>query len=236
MKKLQDIFKASDYEVNFDNRNNAAKSINQVLANSNIEIFLVKKGFVRTTEGGFKYTVSIRIVEHKLYNQFYVLNITPYEILKCLATFLLRKEVKELIQSEISTPCECRKCEGKGIIPDFLHYAKGVCFDCMGIGYKGRFEIETATKKLSHRKFIAQFSVSKEFSSCFPKDVIKIKPVRYIDHPTAIEFLGCNENFFYLYAPICGRNSWYEVPKQEWEEFKKKYSNFFGYPVDDLDL
>lgn len=29
----------------------------------------------------------------------------------------------------------CEKCHGKGIIPQFMHVCKGVCFDCMGLGY-----------------------------------------------------------------------------------------------------
>lgn len=30
--------------------------------------------------------------------------------------------------------CNCRKCNGRGIIPAFMHYAKGICFDCAGSG------------------------------------------------------------------------------------------------------
>ncbi len=31
---------------------------------------------------------------------------------------------------------ECGKCDGRGHIPSFAHICKGVCFDCMGLGYK----------------------------------------------------------------------------------------------------
>lgn len=37
---------------------------------------------------------------------------------------------------------DCPKCDGKGIIRAFGHYASGVCFECGG---KGRFEITAAT-------------------------------------------------------------------------------------------
>jgi len=30
--------------------------------------------------------------------------------------------------------CSCGKCNGQGIIPQFMWYANGVCFDCGGIG------------------------------------------------------------------------------------------------------
>ena len=30
--------------------------------------------------------------------------------------------------------CSCRKCNGKGIIPQFIYYAEGICFECGGVG------------------------------------------------------------------------------------------------------
>lgn len=30
--------------------------------------------------------------------------------------------------------CSCSKCHGRGIIPAFMHYAEGICFDCGGSG------------------------------------------------------------------------------------------------------
>lgn len=32
--------------------------------------------------------------------------------------------------------CNCTKCNGKGFIPQFAHYANGVCFECGGTGIK----------------------------------------------------------------------------------------------------
>lgn len=32
--------------------------------------------------------------------------------------------------------CNCSKCNGAGFIPQFAHYANGVCFDCGGTGIK----------------------------------------------------------------------------------------------------
>lgn len=34
--------------------------------------------------------------------------------------------------------CSCTKCHGTGIIPHFLHYAEGVCFECGGSGINSR--------------------------------------------------------------------------------------------------
>ena len=30
--------------------------------------------------------------------------------------------------------CSCNKCKGNGIIPSFMYYAEGICFDCGGSG------------------------------------------------------------------------------------------------------
>jgi len=30
--------------------------------------------------------------------------------------------------------CSCNKCNGQGIIPSFMWYANGICFDCGGVG------------------------------------------------------------------------------------------------------
>jgi hypothetical protein len=30
--------------------------------------------------------------------------------------------------------CSCNKCNGNGIIPSFMYYAEGICFDCGGSG------------------------------------------------------------------------------------------------------
>lgn len=30
--------------------------------------------------------------------------------------------------------CSCYKCNGRGIIQEFMHYANGICFDCGGTG------------------------------------------------------------------------------------------------------
>lgn len=43
----------------------------------------------------------------------------------------------DFMQSQIFAKhgeCSCNKCNGNGIIPQFLHYANGVCFDCGGVG------------------------------------------------------------------------------------------------------
>ena len=33
-----------------------------------------------------------------------------------------------------NSDCECSKCNGRGIIPAFMHYCDGICFDCGGTG------------------------------------------------------------------------------------------------------
>lgn len=30
--------------------------------------------------------------------------------------------------------CSCHRCNGRGVIPQFIHYAEGICFHCAGVG------------------------------------------------------------------------------------------------------
>jgi len=44
------------------------------------------------------------------------------------------KFIGKLIKSEFTETCTCVRCGGTGFIPEFAHYADGICFECMGIG------------------------------------------------------------------------------------------------------
>lgn len=49
----------------------------------------------------------------------------------------LKKDGWDFMKEEIQAKngaCSCSKCSGRGIIPQFAHYAEGVCFDCGGMG------------------------------------------------------------------------------------------------------
>jgi hypothetical protein len=46
----------------------------------------------------------------------------------------LAKCIGKLLKSQLVEVSHCSKCGGSGIIPEFMHYADGVCFECLGIG------------------------------------------------------------------------------------------------------
>ena len=46
----------------------------------------------------------------------------------------LARIIGKLIKSDLIDVCECSKCGGSGILPQFMYYAEGICFQCMGIG------------------------------------------------------------------------------------------------------
>lgn len=232
MKTLQTIFEEAKYKVDFDNRNYSVKSINTVLKNSKIEIEIVENGFIKTTNKGFKWNVKITLpTSAGVLAYRWKAIIEPYQILKCLAAFLKSDDVKKEINSKVTTPHQCGKCNGTGFIPAFAHYAEGVCFDCMGIGYVGVLSVKDVQSQSNYvktgRGYINQFYISDEFSKAFPKDVKTIKPIRHINHPTAIEYLGKKGDFYYIYAPIAQRNDWYEIPATNIEKFNIEFKKIF---------
>ena len=47
------------------------------------------------------------------------------------------RDGKDFFASELFSEkgsCSCSKCNGVGIIPSFIYYAEGICFDCGGSG------------------------------------------------------------------------------------------------------
>ncbi len=48
----------------------------------------------------------------------------------------IRGEGDFLTESDLGKygDCSCSKCSGRGILPQFMYYAEGICFDCGGSG------------------------------------------------------------------------------------------------------
>ena len=131
--KLQAIYEAAGYDLKCDNRSYFTKSINKALCNENVSLSLIKKGFVATNANGFKYNVRV-LIEGKG-KSFKLTSFDPESICDCFAKVSLMPHVKESINVH-QDAYVCGKCNGKGIIPAFRHVCKGVCFDCLGIGYR----------------------------------------------------------------------------------------------------
>ena len=130
--RLQAIYTEGGYGITCDNRSYFTKSLNRALSNNNVDFTLIKKGYVANKKNGFKWNLRIRI-EGKG-KVFLLRSFTPKTLIECFTLVTKMEHVKSIHIHEGATPCS--KCNGKGIIPAFMHVCDGVCFDCLGIGYK----------------------------------------------------------------------------------------------------
>ena len=131
--KLQAIYKEAGFDIYCDNRSYFTKSLNKALSKSNVYLILIKKGYVATNANGFKYNLMIRIDGKG--KCFKLTSFDPESICNCFARVAQMPHVKEAINIHQDAYI-CEKCHGKGVIPAFAHVCKGVCFDCLGIGYR----------------------------------------------------------------------------------------------------
>ncbi len=131
--KLQALYIAAGYDTICDNRSPETKSINIALQNPIVDFKLIKKGFVATKKSGFKWNLRIRIAGiGKVFN---LKDMRPVDIAEAFAVVAKMEHVKESIHI-YEDAYVCEKCGGKGIIPHFMHVCDGICFECMGVGYK----------------------------------------------------------------------------------------------------
>ena len=131
--KLQAIYSEAGFDIQCDNRSYFTKSLNKALSNSSVDFFLVKKGYKRTNSKGFDY--NLRILIDGKGKCFKLTSFDPESICDCFARVAQMTHVKESINIHQDAYI-CEKCHGKGIIPAFMHVCKGVCVDCLGIGYR----------------------------------------------------------------------------------------------------
>ncbi len=132
--KLQLMYSESKMDIYCDNRSYFTKSINKALLNPNVQIKICEKGHYWTSPiTKFKYNLVIRI--NGKGQMWYKKDFSPESICNCFAIVTKMPHVKEYIHIH-QDAYECSKCSGKGIIPHFMHVSQGVCFDCLGIGYK----------------------------------------------------------------------------------------------------
>ena len=133
--KLQNIYRKANFSIECDNRSYFTKSLNKALAAENVEVRICEKGFHWTSESGFKHNVRIYIDGiGKRFNQ---KDFSPESLCNCFAKVAKMEHVKKSINKH-SDAYMCEKCDGKGILPCFMHVCQGVCFDCLGVGYKFR--------------------------------------------------------------------------------------------------
>jgi hypothetical protein len=131
--KLQAAYKAAGFDLQCDNRSYFTKSLNKALSNSAVYFLLIKKGYMGTNSNNFNY--NLRIFINGKGKCFMLKSFDPESICDCFAKVAQMPHVKESITIH-QDAYVCAKCNGKGVIPAFSHFCKGVCFDCLGIGYR----------------------------------------------------------------------------------------------------
>lgn len=134
--RLSELFIEAGYDGNFNNKSFDVKAINKAIS-SGLKIQIVKKGFVRTASNGFKWNVRLSVGEKGMIYNFKLLS--PYSILHHLAKAIQEDkfDLKSGTTYKLADPCS--KCNGQGIIPYYSYYCNGICFDCLGLGYKGEY-------------------------------------------------------------------------------------------------
>lgn len=134
---IQEILKENEMPFK-DNRSFDYKNINKAIK-FGLTISLVDKGFVKTSKTGFKYNYSISFENIKV--NYYRKGLSKLNadcvgstLLFAISDFIKKAKISEKIINK--GYCKCSKCCGKGKILAFMYYAEGICFDCMGLGFK----------------------------------------------------------------------------------------------------
>lgn len=132
---LKDIFIAADRNPIGTNRNKEIKAIN-TLIEQGIKIKVAPKGKIfRLKDNPNK--LNIVFSYNGFSSAFYLSDekMSSYQFIHLASTFLKKEKVKELLSIELSeTHSKCTRCNGKGLINAFKHYADGICFKCKGLG------------------------------------------------------------------------------------------------------
>jgi hypothetical protein len=133
--RLQQLYSEKGYNFSTDNRCPYTKSINQALATGQIKIELCRKGcHWERKKDGFKYRLRI-VINDMARIYFFKGEPTPEYICDCVGKLLNRDDVRINIKIH-EDAYKCDKCGGKGYIIAFKHVCQGVCFSCLGLGYR----------------------------------------------------------------------------------------------------
>jgi hypothetical protein len=147
--KIQEILTKAGHRCEGDNRSRAIKGCNTSLK-AGIKINVCEKGRHWTTKATEK-PFNVKVSGFGLQRVYLFKNngcsTTPTQILRLLAVFIKDERIRDGLKLSSATPQPCGKCSGVGFIPAFAHYADGVCFDCMGMGFTGKINVFETSKK-----------------------------------------------------------------------------------------
>jgi len=124
----------------YDNRNFQTKAINSCIDNGMVTITIADKDRLSTNakilnKDGSLFGFNLRVDAFGFTSRVRVHHyIAPNDILSTIGNLLNKQNIKEKIGATYLENCDCSRCNGKGIIPQFHYYCSGICFDCYGSG------------------------------------------------------------------------------------------------------
>ncbi len=243
-KDIKQIVAEKGYDWSDYSKTKAVINLNKVLNNSEITIEFVQNGFIRTKKTGFKYNIIISLGEISYAYMNRDIASSPLSVLANVGNFINKDSVKQVLTASININCKCEKCGGAGVIPQFHYYCSGICFDCFGLGFtKLRIAVNgfegkpKKSKGLTREAFYKKYYVSGNYELLFPKDAIFLRAlalssIQKEGEHSSDNHISHDNDFYYIHAPLCGRNDWYKIPKNEWTEFTtaaKKFDIYRGY-------
>jgi hypothetical protein len=131
--KLQAIYEDAGYDIECDNSDYDTRNVNRALSMDGVELTLVQKGYVKINKYNQKW--NLKILVNKKGKSFLIKRFDPDVILDCITRVTTMPHVKEMINVRKDAYI-CPKCHGEGYIKAFSHISNGICFDCLGLGYR----------------------------------------------------------------------------------------------------
>lgn len=137
---IKEIMENAERSYDYDNRNFQTKSINTCIHNGMVKISVANKGRLNTNskilnKDGSLWGFNLRVDAFGFVRRVRIHDyIAPNDILMAIGDLLNKENIKERINATYFESCECSRCNGKGIIPQFHYYCGGICFDCYGSG------------------------------------------------------------------------------------------------------
>jgi hypothetical protein len=137
---IKEIMQNAKRSYEYDNRNFQTKAINTCIENGMVKVTIADEGMLSSNpkilkSDGSLFYFNLRVDAFGFARRVRVHNyIAPNDILKAIGDLLNKENIKEKINATYFESCECSRCNGKGIIPQFHYYCGGVCFDCYGSG------------------------------------------------------------------------------------------------------
>jgi hypothetical protein len=144
MNKVNQLFLESGRPEQGDNRNYFVKALDKVLADGFISVKIQQAGKIWTNpkhkdSNGNLIKFNIEISGYGWRRRVYLSSFSAKDLLKEVGSFIQIPSVSDAHSKSISVSglevCQCERCNGKGIIPQFDYYCGGICFECYGSKY-----------------------------------------------------------------------------------------------------